>query len=74
MLMTELIAKKRDGFALTTEEIQFMIEGYTKDEIPDYQMSAMCMAILFRGMDDREILDMTMAMMNSGETIDLSAI
>ncbi len=74
MLMTELIAKKRDGFALTTEEIRFMIEGYTKDEIPDYQMSAMCMAILLRGMDDRETLDMTMAMMNSGDVIDLSAI
>ncbi len=74
MLMTELIAKKRDGLALTTEEIQFMIEGYTKDEIPDYQMSAMCMAILLKGMDDRETLDMTMAMMNSGDVIDLSAI
>ena len=74
MLMTELIAKKRDGFALSTEEIQFMIEGYTKDEIPDYQMSAMCMAILLKGMDDREILDLTMAMMNSGDVIDLSAI
>ena len=74
MLMTELIAKKRDGFVLSTEEIQFMIEGYTKGDIPDYQMSAMCMAILLRGMDDRETLDMTMAMMNSGDVIDLSAI
>jgi len=74
MLMTDLIAKKRDGLALETEEIQFMINGYTRGDIPDYQMSAMCMAILLRGMDDREILDMTMAMMNSGETIDLSAI
>ena len=74
MLMTDLIAKKRDGFSLTTEEIDFMVQGYTKGEIPDYQMSAMCMAILIRGMDDRETLDMTMSMMNSGETIDLSAI
>lgn len=74
MLMTELIAKKRDGFTLSTEEIQFMIEGYTKGDIPDYQMSAMCMAILLRGMDDRETLDMTMAMMHSGDVIDLSAI
>ena len=74
MLMTELIAKKRDGFTLSTEEIQFMIEGYTKGDIPDYQMSAMCMAILLRGMDDKEILDLTLSMMNSGDTIDLSAI
>ena len=74
MLMTELIAKKRDGGTLTTEEIHFMIEGYTKEEIPDYQMSAMCMAILLRGMDDRETLDLTMAMMHSGDIIDLSAI
>ena len=72
--MTELIAKKRDGGALTTEEIGFMIDGYVRGEIPDYQMSAMCMAILFRGMDDREILDLTMSMMHSGETLDLSPI
>ena len=74
MQMTELIAKKRDGGALTTEEIGFMIDGYVRGEIPDYQMSAMCMAILFRGMDDREILDLTMSMMHSGETLDLSPI
>ena len=72
--MTELIAKKRDGEALSTEEIGFMIDGYVRGEIPDYQMSAMCMAILFRGMDDREILDLTMSMMHSGETLDLSPI
>ena len=72
--MTELIAKKRDGGALTTEEIGFMIDGYVRGEIPDYQMSAMCMAILFSGMDDREILDLTMSMMHSGETLDLSPI
>ena len=72
--MTELIAKKRDGGALTTEEISFMIDGYVRGEIPDYQMSAMCMAILFSGMDDREILDLTMSMMHSGETLDLSPI
>ena len=74
MQMTELIAKKRDGGALTTEEISFMIDGYVRGEIPDYQMSAMCMAILFSGMDDREILDLTMSMMHSGETLDLSPI
>ena len=74
MRMTDLIAKKRDGNALTTEEISFMISGYTDGSIPDYQMSAMCMAILFRGMNDQEMLDLTMAMMNSGEVLDLSQI
>ena len=74
MRMTDLIAKKRDGGALSAEEIRFMVDGYTRGEIPDYQMSAMCMAILFRGMDDAETLELTLAMMNSGETLDLSAI
>lgn len=74
MLMTDLIATKRDGGELSTEEIDFMIQGYTQGEIPDYQMSAMCMAILLRGMSDRETLDMTMSMMRSGETLDLSPI
>ena len=72
--MTDLLAKKRDGGALSTEEIDFMVQGYTRGEIPDYQMSAMCMAILLRGMDNRETLDMTMSMMHSGETLDLSPI
>lgn len=74
MLMTDLIATKRDGGELSTEEIDFMIQGYTRGDIPDYQMSAMCMAILLRGMNDRETLDMTMSMMHSGETLDLSLI
>ena len=74
MRMTDLIAKKRDGERLTTEEIEEMIRLYTAGEIPDYQMSAMCMAILFRGMDDKEILDLTMSMMRSGQTLDLSPI
>ena len=74
MLMTDLIAKKRDGGILTTDEINFIIDGYVKGDIPDYQMSALCMAILFRGMEPRETLDLTMAMMNSGETLDLSGI
>ena len=72
--MTDLIAKKRDGGELSTEEIRFMIDGYVRGEIADYQMSAMCMAILFRGMSDRETLDLTAAMMYSGEIVDLSAI
>ncbi|MBR6352754.1 MAG: pyrimidine-nucleoside phosphorylase [Oscillospiraceae bacterium] len=74
MLMTDLIAKKRDGHDLSTDEINYMIRAYTRGEIEDYQMSAMCMAILFRGMYDRETLDLTMAMMHSGDLIDLSAI
>ncbi len=74
MRMSDLIVKKRDGGTLTTEEIRFMIEGFTDGGIPDYQMSAMTMAIYFRGMDRRETLDLTMAMMHSGETLDLSGI
>lgn len=74
MRMVDLIAKKRDGGELTTEEINFIIEGYTKDEIPDYQVSALAMAIYFRDMTERERADLTMAIVNSGDTIDLSAI
>ena len=74
MQMNDLIVKKRDGGVLTTEEIQFMIRGYTDGSIPDYQMSAMTMAIYFRGMDRRETLDLTMAMMHSGDTLDLSGV
>ena len=53
MQMTDLIGKKRDGGRLSTAEIDFMVQNYTKGSIPDYQMSAMCMAILLRGMDDK---------------------
>lgn len=74
MRMVDLIAKKRDGKELSTEEINFFIDGYTKGEIPDYQVSAMGMAIFFKDMTQRERADLTMAMVNSGETIDLSAI
>ena len=74
MQMTDLIVKKRDGHELSTEEIRFMISNYTSGIIPDYQMSAMCMAILFKGMNDREILDLTLAMMHSGDVVDLSGI
>lgn len=74
MQMTELIAKKRDGGILSAEEIDYMVQGYTKGEIPDYQMSAMCMAIVFQGMDDEETLNLTMSMMHSGETLSLDGI
>ncbi len=74
MRMTDLIAKKRDGLPLSTDEIRYMISDYTAGIIPDYQMAAMCMAILLRGMDDREVLDLTLAMMHSGDVLDLSPI
>lgn len=74
MRMVDLIEKKRDGQELSTEEIQFFIEGYTNGTIPDYQASAMLMAIYFQGMTERECSDLTMAMVRSGDTIDLSAI
>ncbi len=74
MRMSDLIEKKRDGGVLDRDEIAFMIEGYTKGDIPDYQMSAMCMAIFFRGMDSRETYDLTMAMLHSGGQMDLSAV
>lgn len=74
MRMYDLIMKKRNGKALTKEEIRFMIEGYTKGVIPDYQMSAMMMAIYFVGMNKEETFHLTMAMAESGDMLDLSAI
>ena len=74
MRMNYLIEKKRDGGELSTEEIRWMIDGYTRGDIPDYQMSAMCMAIYFRDMTDRETYDLTMAMLDSGGRVDLSGV
>ena len=74
MRMVDLIIKKRDGHELSDEEIKFWIDGYVKGEIPDYQSSAMCMAILFKGMNKREIASLTNHMEHSGEVIDLSEI
>lgn len=74
MNMTDLIVKKRDGGKLSGEEIREMIQSYTRGDIPDYQMSAMCMAILFQGMDDEETLELTLAMRDSGDVLDLSPI
>lgn len=74
MRMYDLIVKKRDGGALSGEEIRYMVDGYTKGDIPDYQMSAMMMAVFFRGMNEMETLELTMAMAHSGEMLDLSAI
>lgn len=74
MRMYDLIIKKRNGMPLSKEEIDYMITEYTEERIPDYQMSAMMMAIYFRGMNEEETLNLTMAMANSGEMLDLSAI
>ncbi|PTH27455.1 pyrimidine-nucleoside phosphorylase [Staphylococcus agnetis] len=74
MRMVDMISKKRDGHALTSEEIKFIIDGYTKGEIPDYQMSSLAMAIYFQDMTDEERAALTMAMVESGDQIDLSDI
>ncbi len=74
MRMVDIIEKKRDGHELTTEEIRFFIEGYTNGSIPDYQASSFAMAVYFQDMTDRERADLTMAMVESGDQIDLSAI
>src|SRR5699024_1936658 len=74
MRMVDIIANKRDGKELTKEEIEFFINGYTKGEIPDYQVSALLMAIFFNDMTAQESANLTMAMVNSGDQIDLSAI
>ncbi|MBR5996676.1 MAG: thymidine phosphorylase, partial [Bacilli bacterium] len=74
MRMVDLIIKKREGHALSREEIAFWINGYVKGEIPDYQVSAMNMAILFKGMSEEEVINLTDLMEHSGETLDLSAL
>lgn len=74
MRMYDLILKKKQGGELSTDEIRYMIEGFTEGRIPDYQMSAMTMAICFRGMTPRETVDLTLAMRDSGDVLDLSGI
>lgn len=71
MRAVELIAKKRDGGSLSDEEIRWLIRGYASGDIPDYQMSAWAMAVVLRGMDDRETADLTIAMAESGDMLDL---
>jgi len=74
MLITEIIEKKKQGISLAREEIDFFINGYVDGTIPDYQISALLMAIWFSGMDRQETADLTMSMAESGDLVDLSAI
>jgi pyrimidine-nucleoside phosphorylase len=74
MRMVDIIIKKRDRSELSQEEIEFFIQGYTKGEIPDYQASALVMAILLNGMTSRETKELTLAMAHSGEVLDLSKV
>lgn len=74
MRMVDIIEKKRNGLSLTKEEIDYFISGYVAGTIPDYQVSALLMAIYFQKMNDDELTNLTFAMLNSGEKIDLSKI
>ncbi len=72
MRMYDIIKKKRDGGELSTGEIEFFIAGLVRGDVPDYQASALCMAVFYRGMTERETADLTRAMAESGDTVDLS--
>src|SRR5579862_698549 len=74
MRTVDLIQRKRDGEELESEEISYLVDGYTRGEIPDYQVSAWLMAVFFKGMTDREVSRLTESMIASGETLDLSSI
>jgi pyrimidine-nucleoside phosphorylase len=74
MRAVDIIREKRDGLPLTTDEINFFIDGFTHGDIPDYQAAAWLMAVVWRGMDPRETADLTMAMARSGEMLDLSSV
>ena len=74
MRMVDIILKKREGKELNNEEIRFFVKGFTDGSIPDYQASALAMAIVFKGMNKKEIGILTDAMMHSGDIIDLSSI
>lgn len=74
MRAVDIIIKKRDGLELSSSEINFFVEGLTRGDIPDYQVSAWAMAIMLQGMTDRETTDLTMAMARSGDTLDLSGV
>ena len=74
MRTVDLIQRKRDGEELSAEEIQFLINGYTQDQIPDYQMSAFLMATFYSGMTDNEVTALCNTMLGSGEVVDLSSV
>jgi pyrimidine-nucleoside phosphorylase len=74
MRTVDLIQRKRDGHELSPEEIEYLVDGYTSGDIPDYQMSAFLMAVYFSGMTDREVSSLTECMLRSGESVDLSAV
>ena len=74
MRMYDIIEKKKQSESLTKEEIYYVVNGFTNGTIPDYQMSAFLMAVYFQGMTMEETVDLTMAMAESGDTLDLSAI
>ena len=74
MRMYDLIEKKKRGFALSSEELRFFVDGFTRGEIPDYQASALCMAVCFNGMTPEECADLTEAMTDSGSRVDLSSL
>src|SRR5437763_16587403 len=74
MLVTDLIRRKRDGAELQRDEIEFLVNGYTRDEIPDYQMSAWLMAVLWRGMSRAELAALTETMLNSGQVLDFAEL
>ncbi|ABV33554.1 MULTISPECIES: thymidine phosphorylase [Pseudothermotoga] len=74
MRMYDIIKKKRDGYELTSDEIDFVIKGYVNGKIPDYQMAAFLMAVYFQKMSERETYDLTISMANSGKMLDLSSI
>lgn len=74
MRAVDIIQKKRDGLGLSSQEIEWLIDGYVAGTVPDYQMSAFAMAVYFKGMTTREISDLTMAMVGTGQQFDLSAI
>ncbi|MDD4802690.1 MAG: pyrimidine-nucleoside phosphorylase [Syntrophomonas sp.] len=74
MRMVDLIQKKKNGQVLLQQEIDYIVRGYTNGDIPDYQISALLMAIYFKGMNKKEIADLTMAYVNSGDKVDLSGI
>ncbi|HUJ74005.1 MAG TPA: pyrimidine-nucleoside phosphorylase, partial [bacterium] len=74
MRAVDLIVKKRDGGTFAPEEVRFLVEGFTRGDIPDYQFSSLLMAVVLKGMTPQETAELTRAMIDSGETIDLSTV